>query len=74
MSPVSLSSAVSSAAHSSPTDGSNTMPICSLMFNVSHETGSLQRALGFFWKNDINMTRLSSKLAIADCCVLIVDC
>mgnify|MGYP000594085806 CR=1 FL=1 len=32
-----------------------------MMFTIHNAPGSLQKVLSFFWKHDINMTRLESK-------------
>lgn len=38
----------------------------SVLFNVPDQPGSLQKALAYFWKYDINMTRIESRPAPRD--------
>lgn len=55
------------ALHRMPDEGAASSPPpefadkTSLFFSVSHEPGSLQRVLNYFWKHDVNMTRLESR-------------
>lgn len=35
--------------------------LVTIMFDVGHQSGELKDALNFFWKHDINLTRIESR-------------
>lgn len=61
--PLSTSIAAASSSTSSSSDApfQGPTPKTSMMFTLSNTPGSLQKVLSFFWKHDINLTRLESK-------------
>jgi phenylalanine-4-hydroxylase len=58
----SLASASKKTASSAKQDVEDSSPnLTSLMFNVNNKPGSLKNALQYFWKYDINLTRIESR-------------